>query len=286
MIGDRRTSKIGRRKTTKAVRRSPNPVRPRPFPWTPAHCLVSGTSDGGGRPRTPAVVGPGDVEGDHTSIPLSSRGQTRCEKQEDWKCSRTPTVQTVDSSRSDRAEGNSEDLLLLVEIPFLHFYNLVNKNSSQILTDYNPVYVSLFRELEHRGGARLLLLVGVDDTVILTYDNEPTSIISHALASTNYHFQICDTCSKAKDGSGPFTRLSFFDVGNVHLLKSIDEESLRNIWLEEYNNLSKSSSKNFLSANPLAYSKHARVSFSEVGSLGKVKYTVTCYYAKQFDSLR
>ncbi|KAK8958389.1 1-phosphatidylinositol-3-phosphate 5-kinase FAB1B [Platanthera guangdongensis] len=195
-------------------------------------------------------------------------------------------VQTADFSRSDRAEGNSEDLLLLVEMPFLHFYNLVNKNSSQILTDYNPVYVSLFRELEHQGGARLLLPVGVDGTVILIYDDEPTSIISHALASTDYHVQICDTCSKTKDGSGPFTKLSFSDVGNVHLLKSTDEESLRNSWLAEYNNLSKSASKNFLSGDPLAYSKHARVSFSDDGSPGKVKYTVTCYYAKQFDSLR
>ncbi|KAK8945551.1 hypothetical protein KSP40_PGU009538 [Platanthera guangdongensis] len=32
-------------------------------PWTPARCPVSGTSAGGCRPRTPAVVGPRDVEG-------------------------------------------------------------------------------------------------------------------------------------------------------------------------------------------------------------------------------
>lgn len=195
-------------------------------------------------------------------------------------------VQTTDFSRSDRAEGNSEDLSNFVEMPFLHFYNMVNKNPSQFLTDYNPVHVPFFRELERQGGARLLLPVGVDGTVILIYDDEPTSIISHALASTDYHVQICDTTDKTKDGADPFTKLPFSDVGNIHLSKSADEESLRSSWLAEYNNLSKSANKTFLSGDPLAYSKHTRVSFSDDGSLGKVKYTVTCYYAKQFDNLR
>ncbi|KAK8952387.1 1-phosphatidylinositol-3-phosphate 5-kinase FAB1A [Platanthera zijinensis] len=53
----------------------------------------------------------------------------------------------ISAPESDRAEGNSEDLLLLV---------------------------SLFRELEHQGGARLLLPVGVEGTVILIFDDEPT----------------------------------------------------------------------------------------------------------------
>lgn len=198
-------------------------------------------------------------------------------------------VHPTDFSRSYRAEGNSEDLSNWIEMPFLNFYNLISKNLGHfdVLHDYNPVYVSLFRELEHQGGARLHLPIGVNGTVIIIYDDEPTSIISYALASTDYHAQLSDACGKAKDGADSSTNMSLSDVGSA--AKSADEvysESLRNSGSNEYNNLSKSSSKSSLISDPLAFSKHVRVSFADDGSLCKVKYTVTCYYAKQFDSLR
>ncbi|KAK1550820.1 hypothetical protein Q3G72_025386 [Acer saccharum] len=52
--------------------------------------------------------------------------------------------------------------------------------------------------------------------------------------------------------------------------------------------LSMSGSRGSQVLDPLSYSKdlHARISFTDDGPLGKVKYTVTCYYAKCFDALR
>ncbi|KAI0523274.1 hypothetical protein KFK09_005669 [Dendrobium nobile] len=205
----------------------------------------------------------------------------------------TDEVQPSEFSNSYSREGHSKDLSNWIKLPFLNFYNLMNKNLGKFdsLRDYSPVHVSSFRELEHQGGARLLLPNGVNDTVILIYDDEPTSIISYALASTDYHFQLSEACEKTKDGAESSTHLPFFDVGNVQTFKLADDvssESVRNSWSTEFNSLPKSASRSSLIGDPLAFSKalHTRVSFSDDGSLGKVKYTVTCYYAKHFDSLR
>lgn len=202
-------------------------------------------------------------------------------------------VQSTEFSNSYKTEGFLRDLSNWIKLPFFNFYNLMNKNLSKCdaLLDYSPVHVSSFRELEHQSGARMLLPIGVNDTVILIYDDEPTSIISYALASTDYHFQLSHACEKSKDVTDSSAHLPFSDAGNVQHIKSADDvssESLRNGWSTEFNTLSKSASRNSLIGDPLALSKalHTKVSFSDDGSLGKVKYTVTCYHAKYFDSLR
>ncbi|XP_020578022.1 1-phosphatidylinositol-3-phosphate 5-kinase FAB1B-like [Phalaenopsis equestris] len=201
----------------------------------------------------------------------------------------TDEIQSTEFTNSFRLERNSRDLSNWIKLPFLNFYNLMNKNLGKFdaLRDYSPVHVSSFRELEHQCGARLLLPNGANGTVIPIYDDEPTSIISYALASTDYHFQISDACEKTKDGTDSSAHLSFFD-GNVQPIKSVDDASSEVIKTPEVHTLTKTASRNSLVGDPLAFSKslHARVCFSDDGSLGKVKYTVTCYYAKHFDSLR
>lgn len=181
-------------------------------------------------------------------------------------------------------------------IAILNYYRASNRNSFgsaptfEALGEYNPMYVSSFRELERQGGARLRLPVGINETVVPVYDDEPTSIISYALISKDYHSQLLDEKEKPKDNGD--SSISFSDMSSFLSLQSFDDsiaESLKSFGSTEDSILSISGNRSSLAMDPLLYTKalHARVSFTdESSSMGKVKYTVTCYYAKRFDALR
>lgn len=197
---------------------------------------------------------------------------------------------------SNKGHDNMEDSSSWLGMPFLNFYRQFNKNlfaSKQkldTLVDYNPVYVSSFRKPELQGGARLLLPYGVNDTVIPVYDDEPSSIIAYALMSQEYHFQLGDEGEKPREGHD-FTSPYFSDSGTLQSFSSIDEsafDSQKSFGSIEEMIFSMSGSRNSSMLDPMFYTKamHARVSFGEDGPLGKVKYSVTCYYAKRFEALR
>ncbi|XVF48819.1 hypothetical protein PTKIN_Ptkin03bG0219100 [Pterospermum kingtungense] len=180
-------------------------------------------------------------------------------------------------------------------LPFPNFYSSFNKISSfnaqkLSINEYNPVYVSSFRELERQSGARLLLPIGVHDTVVPVYDDEPTSIIAYALVSSDYHSQISEL-ERPKDAADSAVSLSLFDSISLLSLNSFNDSSsdtYRSFGPGDDGILSLSGSHSSLVSDPLLYTKdlHARVSFTDDGPLGKVKYSVTCYYAKRFESLR
>ncbi|PPD86757.1 hypothetical protein GOBAR_DD16297 [Gossypium barbadense] len=178
---------------------------------------------------------------------------------------------------------------------FPNVHNSFNKKSlinAQKLSigEYNPVYVSSLRELERQSGARLLLPIGVNDTVVPVYDDEPTSIISYALVSSDYHSQMSEL-EKPKDASDSAVSSSFFDSVNSLSLNSFNDlssDTYRSFGSGDDSILSLSGSFSSLASDPISYTQdlHARVSFTDDGPLGKVKYSVTCYYAKRFESLR
>ncbi|KAE8689489.1 1-phosphatidylinositol-3-phosphate 5-kinase FAB1A [Hibiscus syriacus] len=201
-------------------------------------------------------------------------------------CSPSPTLFNIGSE-------NMEEFVSWLKMPFLSFYrSSSNKNflgsSSKLdtLKVYDRFNISSFRELELQGGDRLLLPVGVNDTVIPVYDDELTSTISYALVSPEYHFQISDERDRPKDWGDSMASSSFSDSVNFQLAHSVD-------------NIPFYPQRSFGSADDLAGSRsslimdppssmkslHVRVSFGEDGS-DKVKYTVTCYYAKWFETLR
>ncbi|XP_059302981.1 1-phosphatidylinositol-3-phosphate 5-kinase FAB1B-like isoform X1 [Lycium ferocissimum] len=214
------------------------------------------------------------------------------EEQSGTKVSQSPLL------LSSKGSENMEDVGSWLGMPFISFYRTLNKNflpSAQKLDPlggYNPVYISSFRETDAQTGARLLLPVGVNDTVIPVYDDEPTSIISYALASHDYHAQVSDELEKSKDATlDSNSAIQSQDYGNLHSSQSIDEmvlESYRSLGSMDESILSLSVSRSSFDLDPVSYTKtlHARVSFADDGSLGKVKYSVTCYYAKRFDALR
>ncbi|KAK9274873.1 hypothetical protein L1049_022127 [Liquidambar formosana] len=200
------------------------------------------------------------------------------------------------SALPTKGPDNMENSTGWVGMPFLNFYASLNKNSSLnaqklgTVAEYNPVHVLSFRELERQGGARLLLPVGVNDTVVPVYDDEPTSIISYALVSPDYHVHMSEL-EKPKDGWESSVSLPLFDSVNLLSLHSFDEtasESYRSLGYTDESILSMYGSRGSQVLDPLLYTKdlHPRVSFMDDGPLGKVKYSVTCYYAKRFEALR
>ncbi|XP_039058298.1 1-phosphatidylinositol-3-phosphate 5-kinase FAB1B-like [Hibiscus syriacus] len=189
-------------------------------------------------------------------------------------CSPSPTLFSIGSE-------NMEEFVSWLKMPFLSFYrSSSNKNflgsSSKLdtLNVYDRFNISSFRELELQSGARLLLPVGVNDTVIPVYDDELTSTISYALVSPEYNFQISD------DGGDSMTSSSLSDSLNFQLSHSVDNDPQRSFGSAE------NRSSLIMDPPPSSMkSLHVRVSFGDDGS-DKVKYSVTCYYAKWFETLR
>ncbi|XP_044981393.1 1-phosphatidylinositol-3-phosphate 5-kinase FAB1B-like isoform X3 [Hordeum vulgare subsp. vulgare] len=201
----------------------------------------------------------------------------------------TPSYASVLLNKlGDSAEDHSN----WIGMPFLQLYRSLNKKWSRskrfdALIEYTPVYISFLRAVERQIGPKFLFPIGINDTVIGVYDDEPTSIISYALASHEYHLQLSDELEReATDNSPPLC-----DSRSVSLTESVDEttsELLRSVVSTDDNIVSIPGSKNPSTSDPLVYGKvtHIKVNFGDEGPLEQVKYTVICYYAKQFDALR
>ncbi|XP_051135010.1 1-phosphatidylinositol-3-phosphate 5-kinase FAB1B-like isoform X2 [Andrographis paniculata] len=233
---------------------------------------------------------PGTVEFDSpcVSVPDKSDSENPRENLNVSKMSELPSI------ISTKGLDDDKDNLNWLGIPFLSFYQSLDtyfvRNAPKFLSEYNPVYISSLRESEVQGGARLLLNVGVDDTVVPVYDDEPTSIISFALVSPDYIAQMGSESDRTKDGTDSVLSIQLSNGSTYQSFFSLDEtlDSFRSFGSVDENMLSSTSSRTSLSLDPVSYDKalHARVSFSDDGPLGKVKYSVTCYYAKRFEALR
>lgn len=172
----------------------------------------------------------------------------------------------------------------LVKIPFSLFYGSLNNNSNGLaqlnnLGEYNPVYIMAFRDLSRQQGvARLFLPPGINGTVIPVFDDEPTSIISYALVSRDYHSQLSDELVKPKEITGVDSsiQLPVYDSGNFNPFQLMDDLSSDSFRITSSVGDPKTSSK----------ASHIKVSFEENGPLGKAKFTVLCYFAKCFEALR
>ncbi|TYI77948.1 hypothetical protein E1A91_D06G176300v1 [Gossypium mustelinum] len=187
---------------------------------------------------------------------------------------------------------NMEDFVSWLKMPFLSFYRSYNKDflgsASKLDTfsAYDLFNVSSFRELELQDGARLLLPVGINDTVIPVYDDELTSMISYALVSPEYHSQLSDDGDGPKDQGASTASVPLSDSVNFQLSHSVDD-----LALDPHRSFGSADgllrTRSSLIIDPLSRTKslHVRVSFGDDGS-DKVKYVVTCYYAKWFETLR
>ncbi|XP_071741165.1 putative 1-phosphatidylinositol-3-phosphate 5-kinase FAB1C [Rutidosis leptorrhynchoides] len=125
-------------------------------------------------------------------------------------------------------------------------------------------------------GAHLMLPNGSQNTVIAVYDNEPTSIICYALASKEYEEWFTDKPYLNRNHSVA-SKLSWQSFGS----NDFDYMQFSNYGSDDH-----STAIGSLFTDPKS-SHHLTIPFEdESGPGGKVKYSVTCYFAKQFDSLR
>ncbi|KAK8706872.1 hypothetical protein V6N13_057946 [Hibiscus sabdariffa] len=122
-----------------------------------------------------------------------------------------------------------------------------------------------------QSGARLLLPIGVNDTVVPVYDDERTSIVSYVLVSYDYHSQMSEL-ERPKDVSESAVSSSLFDSVNALSLNS----SNGSLGSGDDSILSLSGSFSSLVSDPISYTQdfHARVSFTDDGPLGKAKYSL------------
>ncbi|KAK6131712.1 hypothetical protein DH2020_034509 [Rehmannia glutinosa] len=204
-------------------------------------------------------------------------------------------VYPLSSALPAKGPSDIEDPSSWLGIPFSALYRSFNHTASTNaqklgkISEYSPVYISSFRELVHQSGARLLLPMASCDTIVPIYDDEPTSIISYTLVSPDYQNLMSGEPEKQKDSLKSSSSFSILDSVNLLSLHSFDEshsESLKSLTSADESLLS-SASRSFLGLDPLLPNPlHARVSFSDDGPPGKVKYTVTCYFAQQFEALR
>ncbi|XP_071686342.1 putative 1-phosphatidylinositol-3-phosphate 5-kinase FAB1C [Rutidosis leptorrhynchoides] len=122
-------------------------------------------------------------------------------------------------------------------------------------------------------GARLMIPNGGHpDIVVAVYDNEPTSIISYALTSKEHEEWVIDKANGSVVSNGS----AWQSYGSVD---------------QDFNYGSYGSEDPSTAIGSVVTdrksSNHITIPFEdESGADGKVKFSVTCYYAKQFDGLR
>ncbi|KAI3796112.1 hypothetical protein L1987_38776 [Smallanthus sonchifolius] len=121
-------------------------------------------------------------------------------------------------------------------------------------------------------------LIHGQNIVVAVYENEPTSVISYALASKAYGDWFTDKPYLSRNHSVASKLSSWQSLGSTN---DSDYISYGNYVVED-----PSSSIGLLYSEPKS-SHHLTVHFEdESGPGGKVKFSVTCYFAKQFDGLR
>lgn len=139
-------------------------------------------------------------------------------------------------------------------------------------------------------GARLLLpKTGHSDVVIAVYDNELTSIISYALSSKEYDDWLASKLNEHEGSWSPHESTkedsAAPSVSGWQSFGSVEFDYISHN--SSYGSEDASSSVGSLFRDPKK-SPHLTISFEDesLTTGGKVKFSVTCYFAKQFDSLR
>ncbi|KAI4381477.1 hypothetical protein MLD38_007546 [Melastoma candidum] len=138
------------------------------------------------------------------------------------------------------------------------------------------------------GGARFLLQETSQQEVVAVYDDEPTSMISYAINSKEYEDWISDRFKEigvglshnesSKEGS---ISSSYGDLQSSGALELY-------LGCGSYGSGEVSSSLATLSTESVE-SPHLQISFKDdsmAASGGKMKFSVTCYFGKQFDALQ
>ncbi|CAN6465674.1 unnamed protein product [Victoria cruziana] len=195
--------------------------------------------------------------------------------------------------KSFHISGNHEKLVQEPIPSIRRFYFRDLSGTSQrfdFVWSYTPSFISSSYRMVTEGPRLLLPATGRNDVIVAVYDNEPTSIIAYALSSKEYDAFVSDTSVGVEGGTRK--RFSMDEISMAHhlgqahqIIYQVDsDEMLLKSYVSDSTVLS--SGRSLISDSPK--SPHFRMMFGDDSSspTGKVKFTVTCYFARQFDALR
>jgi 1-phosphatidylinositol-3-phosphate 5-kinase len=139
------------------------------------------------------------------------------------------------------------------------------------------------------GGARLLLPVRANsDLVIGVYDNDPASVVSYALSSKEHEDWVTD---RSNESAGIWSTIKHSKedsaASSFTSWQSLDSMDLDYMSYGSYGSEDPFSTLGTLFMDSKK-SPHLTISYEDASSIaeGKVRFSVTCYFAKQFDFLR
>ncbi|XP_076932212.1 putative 1-phosphatidylinositol-3-phosphate 5-kinase FAB1C [Bidens hawaiensis] len=185
-------------------------------------------------------------------------------------------VYSFDSAMTLQEKARNLDHTVKVKDNIQRSYSQIFPNEDQkfeLLWRTKPSFISRTSFLPD--GARL---IRGQNMVIAVYENEPTSIISYALASKEYEDWFTDKPYLNKQHSVASKLSTWQSFGSNNDFDYMQYGS--------YGSEEPSASIGSLFSEPKS-SNHLTVQFEdESGPGGKVKFSVTCYFAKQFDGLR
>ncbi|KAL2518887.1 putative 1-phosphatidylinositol-3-phosphate 5-kinase FAB1C [Abeliophyllum distichum] len=137
-------------------------------------------------------------------------------------------------------------------------------------------------------GARLMIPKNVqNEVVIAVYDNEPTSIISYVLSCREYEEWVTDKPNRAEGGSNiTLTKRVSSLASDLSTWQSFGSLDLDYMHYGSFGSEDASATDGSRFSDAKS-SPHLRISFEDESSSagGKVKFSVVCYFAKQFDAL-
>ncbi|PON78735.1 Chaperonin Cpn60/TCP-1 family [Parasponia andersonii] len=195
-----------------------------------------------------------------------------------------PSSLHVSTLKSFHASGDYRSMIRDPVSSVMRTYSQILPQEAQkfnLIMSSTPSFISSASHVTE--GVRMLLpQTGQSDIVVAVYDNEPTSIISYALSSKEYDDWVADKSHEHevswsvhesnKDDSATSTFSAWQSFG------SMDLEYTRYVSCGSEDAPSSMSSL----FTDLKKSPHLRLSFGD----DKVKFSVTCYFAELFDSLR
>ncbi|KAJ4972617.1 hypothetical protein NE237_005791 [Protea cynaroides] len=156
--------------------------------------------------------------------------------------------------RNQLSSDHDENKLEMLEEP--NFQPVLPREIKKLnIFNHSPLFISSASFWASDGVRLLLPQKGHNNIVVAVYDEEPTSVISYALISQDY-----------KEWMAKLDELGGYSANESSQEESSTKESLISVPKE---------------------SPHVKISFEDESSTtGKAKFSVTCYFAKEFDALR
>ncbi|KAM3328550.1 putative 1-phosphatidylinositol-3-phosphate 5-kinase FAB1C [Capsicum galapagoense] len=201
-----------------------------------------------------------------------------------------PSSLHLSSIRSFHASGDYKNMIRDPVSSVQRTYSQMSPSEAHkfnLLMGSPPLFIS-YASLIPDGSRLMVPHNGHRDVVLAVYDNEPTSVISYALCSKVYNDWVTDKSTVSeRSWITSDTNKESGVAASLSAWQSFGSLDMDYIHYGSYGSEDASSTITSLFTDSKS-SPHLRISFDDESSSsgGKVKFSVTCYFAKQFDALR